>query len=283
MHMAPIELPEINLNSATQIELEMIFSKYQLIPCIKEEFRNAGFIKIFEEHSMDVRFGLALMAQIALHKRLTVPAAVGLFRKYFMDSEKPSQDCADALLKAAKDDFIDWDDVSKTFVIKYDVSADVREKLDMFQYPLPMIEAPKKLTHNYQTGYQTIRGSALLRDNHHKEDICLDHLNRVNSVPLKINENVVAFVQNKWKNLDRPKEGETMQKYKKRVRAFQKYDQASRDVLAALLTQGNHMWLTHKYDFRGRTYAQGYHVNYQGNDWCKAVVELAEGEVLNEE
>jgi len=36
--------------------------------------------------------------------------------------------------------------------------------------------------------------------------------------------------------------------------------------------------LTHKYDKRGRCYSQGYHVNPQGNDWNKAVIEFAEKE-----
>jgi DNA-directed RNA polymerase len=43
---------------------------------------------------------------------------------------------------------------------------------------------------------------------------------------------------------------------------------------------GNEFYLTHRYDKRGRCYAQGYHVNPQGNDWNKAVIELAEKEVV---
>jgi DNA-directed RNA polymerase len=44
---------------------------------------------------------------------------------------------------------------------------------------------------------------------------------------------------------------------------------------------GNRFWLTHKYDKRGRTYCQGYHVSYQGNDYNKACIEFADGEPLN--
>jgi DNA-directed RNA polymerase len=47
-----------------------------------------------------------------------------------------------------------------------------------------------------------------------------------------------------------------------------------------MVEMGNRFYLTHRYDKRGRTYAQGYHVNTQGNCWNKAVIELADEEVV---
>lgn len=41
------------------------------------------------------------------------------------------------------------------------------------------------------------------------------------------------------------------------------------------------VYLTHRYDRRGRVYASGYHVNTQGDDYRKAVLTLANKEVLN--
>jgi len=98
---------------------------------------------------------------------------------------------------------------------------------------------------------------------------------------LSLDSDVVAFIQNQWKNHDRRKDGESREDFRKRVKAFDKYDRTSRDVLAALMAQGDRFWLTHKYDKRGRTYAQGYHVNPQGNDWNKACVEFANKEKLS--
>ena len=43
---------------------------------------------------------------------------------------------------------------------------------------------------------------------------------------------------------------------------------------------GNHFYLTHRYDKRGRTYAQGYYINPQGNEWNKAVLEFADKEIV---
>lgn len=66
------------------------------------------------------------------------------------------------------------------------------------------------------------------------------------------------------------------------LRAFRKFDTDARDVIDALLLNDDGFWLTHKYDKRGRTYACAYHLNYQGNDWSKAIVEFAAAEPLKE-
>jgi len=98
-----------------------------------------------------------------------------------------------------------------------------------------------------------------------------------------MNPHTVRMVQNQWANLDKPKEGESYEEFKKRQRAFEKFDKTSRDVLDGLFTLGNEFYLTHKYDKRGRTYCQGYHVNIQGNDWNKSVIEFGEKEYVNDE
>lgn len=65
------------------------------------------------------------------------------------------------------------------------------------------------------------------------------------------------------------------------MKAFEKYDRTAKDVLDHVRIHGNEFYLTHRYDTRGRTYSQGYHVNPQGNDWNKAIVEFAKEEVTN--
>jgi DNA-directed RNA polymerase len=68
--------------------------------------------------------------------------------------------------------------------------------------------------------------------------------------------------------------------YKKRAKALDKYDRSSKVVTKQVLSLGNEFYLTHKYDKRGRSYSQGYHINYQGNAWNKAVVCLADKEFV---
>ena len=278
-----VDLSSLDLANCTQVQMELLYSKYQLHDCITAEIIKAGAQDELLSLEIPEAFGIDLLVQLVLHKRANIPTLVGLLKKHFLNDDNPAQACTDMLHKALEKDLADWDEFSQTVVMRYDITDDVKAKLEQFQYPLPMVQYPDPLTNNRQTGYVTIRKSVILKNNHHDEDVCLDHLNRANKIPLALNADVVAFVQNRWKNLDKPKEDETYDEFKARKKAFEKYDRTSRDVLDALMAQGNQFWLTHRYDKRGRTYSQGYHVNYQGTDWNKAVIEFYDAEPLNQE
>jgi DNA-directed RNA polymerase len=186
----------------------------------------------------------------------------------------------DLLTVAAQADLIDWSPSLEMFVVIFTISDDVQHELDCFQYPLPMVVEPRMLETNKDTGYLFGSGSVILRNNHHMDDVCLDHLNRSNQVRLTINQEVVKMVRNSWKNLDRAKPGETKQEWDQRKKAFDKYDRTSKDVMDLLMRENDHFHLTHKYDKRGRVYACGYHVSTQGNTWNKACIEFAEKELI---
>ena len=47
-----------------------------------------------------------------------------------------------------------------------------------------------------------------------------------------------------------------------------------------MATQGNRFYLTHKVDKRGRIYSHGYHINTQGSAFKKAMLELADAELI---
>lgn len=261
-----------------QIMLEQLFNKNQLLPRIRKEFLDSedyNFVGHIEHLGLTREFGIDLLSQMVLHKRTNLPTLIGTLRNHFSDA----QQCADAILKAAVGDLVDWIPDLRMFVLKFDISQDVQEELDRFQFPLPMVVEPKEVTRNTQTGYLTSGGSIILRNNHHTDDVCLDHINRLNRIPLTINHHIATMVKNKWRNLDKPKDGETKQDFEKRQRAFAKYDRTAKDVIGLLQAEGNTFFLTHRYDKRGRTYCQGYHVSYQGAPWNKAVIEFADKEV----
>lgn len=279
-HIQNTDISSISLANASQAQLELLYSKYQTQGCIAQEFLEAGIEAQLEAVNIPLAFGLDLLVQLVLHKRANIPTLVGMLKRHFDDQENPAQACTDMILKACEEDLADWDEFTQTVVMLYNITPDVQAKIDQFQFPLPMIEPPQPVTNNKQTGYLTIKKSILLRNNHHDEDVCLDHINRANQTPLAVNADVVAFVQNRWKNLDKPKPGESREKFLSRKKAFAKYDRVSREVIDALLAQGNRFWLTHRYDKRGRVYCTGYHATYQGNDWSKAIIEFADKEVL---
>jgi hypothetical protein len=278
--IADIPLPKEKDMIEFQIEIETLIHKNQLMPRIRAEFEESplGFEEHMTKFNVDPDFGFSLLAQMALHKRAHLPTLVGILRNHF---DGDCQLTANELLKACQADLMDWDTVSRQFIVRYELSPDVQADLDRYQYPLPMVVPPLEITNNRETGYYINNGSVILRDNHHDNDVCLDHLNRMNKVRYRLNEDVARTIKNKWKSLDKPKPDEEYGEYQKRVRAFQKYNKTAYDVHLHLgIANGGEFWLTHKYDKRGRTYCQGYHVNTQGNTWSKASIEFAEQEIV---
>lgn len=265
---------------AHQIQLEKLFSKNQLIPRIRQEFQNCesfDFGAYMEKQKIPLPFGFDLLTQMALHKRTSLPTLVGILRHHFDDSQLT----VDMLLRAAEADLVDWFPTLRVFVVSYTLSADVQAELDKFQFPLPMVVEPMTLTRNTDTGYLMSGGSVILKKNHHEDDVCLDHINRVNRVKFAIDHDTANMIKNRWRNLDKPKAGETKEDFEKRKRAFEKYDRTAKDVIDLLIQEGNEFYLTHRYDKRGRIYCQGYHCNYQGSPWNKAIIELADKEYVD--
>jgi hypothetical protein len=120
-----------------------------------------------------------------------------------------------------------------------------------------------------------LNGSSVFKD----EDVCLDHINRANSVALTLNMEVVGSEEGHM-IVPKRKAGEPFEDYRKRKKQAETFYTTSLQVMQGLMALGNEFHLTHKYDRRGRTYAVGYHINSQGTDYNKAVLELAEKEVI---
>ena len=276
-------MAEIMDKESIQLNMEKLYHKNQTLPRLYKEYESERefFEPLFDEHGIPHAFGYDLMVQMALHKRANLPTLVGILRRHFKDSgPNQLQDTADMLLACCKADIVNWFRDLLMFVVKWNITEDVQEDLDRYQYPIPMVVEPKEIKTNSDTGYLTGSGSVILKNNHHEGDVCLEHLNRMNKIELSINFQVGTFIQNKWRHLDKVKPKESRKDYNARVKAFNKYDRTSRDVMDALAFTENRFYLTHKYDKRGRVYCQGYHVSYQGTAWNKAVIEFANKEIV---
>lgn len=263
---------------AKQVELERLFDKNQTVARLRYEFASCedfDFAAAIEAEGIPVKFGIDLLAQMALHKRADLPTLIGVMRHHL----NSAQLTADMLLKCAAADLVDYRSDIKMFIVKLDITRDVQDELDRFQFPLPMVVEPAEVVTNRDVGYLLGKGSIILRKNHHEDDVCLDHINRMNKVKFSLNKTTATMVKNKWKGLDKKKEGETDQDFDRRKAAFAKYDRVGRDVMDQLIESGNEFHFTHKYDKRGRTYCQGYHANYQGTPWNKAVIEFTNTEI----
>jgi hypothetical protein len=266
-----------------QIELEKLYSKNQTLGRIRREFTDCkafNFERYIESCGIPAEFGIDVLVQMALHRRTTVPTMVGILRKHFEPSINASQQATDMLEKCVAARLLIYNEANSQLIVAFPITEDVQRDLDRYQYPLPMVVPPRMVRDNRETGYFTHRSSILLRRNHHDDDVCLDHINRMNSVRFAIDHDTATMISGAWRNLDKPKTGESREDFAKRVKAFEKYDRTAKQVIDQLLAHGNEFYLTHRYDKRGRIYCQGYHVNYQGAPWNKAVIELADKEFV---
>lgn len=236
-----------------------------------------GIAKIVEGlEKEEVEFVYEMLYQLILRKRIDIVTASSLFMHIIEDPIE----CIGACVRVLKLKLCKYDPVREQFVVSIDVPEDIQAELNRFQYPLPMIIKPRRLKSNKSTGYITLRGSLLLKDNHHEEDINLNHLNRMNSIKLTMNINTFNNTTLIWNNMKKPDSIYKLREYEKKIEAYNKYRVDSTTTANMLLSLGNEFYLTHKYDKRGRTYCQGYHIDTQGSDWNKAFVELADKEIV---
>lgn len=138
-------------------------------------------------------------------------------------------------------------------------------------YLPPMVCKPLELESNYSSGYLTHKDSLILQNNHHNGNICLDVLNLMNSVPLKLNLDFLDKVAEK--PTKKPEDQEQQEQWD----AFKKH---SHEMYKLMVENGNRFYLTHKVDKRGRIYSCGYHINTQGTPYKKASIELANEELI---
>lgn len=278
-----------------QEELEMLFDKNQRNRRIMREFNIKEFWDLHAAADMPPEvtrdFCLSLCLQMVIHKRTSASTLIGTLYRHFDTGTSRTvamQACADALEQAIKHDFVDYSIEREEFIVRLQLTAEAQKELDRFQYPLPMVVQPKSLKSNRHNGYlsdETSKSLVVLKagratEFYEQADLCLDHLDRMNKIRLTLNMSVVELIDNEWADLDKKRPGEPDEDYRKRVRAFERYDESSKDVIHAISQLRDVFWLTHKYDRRGRVYCQGYHVNYQGNPWNKAVVEFADKELI---
>lgn len=257
----------------TQVGLEIIYSKYQLLPVLREQFADV----VDDPKSDWGKFLIDMLSQIYLHRQADPVTMVGVLSP----KHGEPQEVADKLLVAAEQDFINYDPERQKFSVEYDVTDDVVALLDRYQYPLPMVTVPRLVQTNMDTGYETIKNSVVLNGSRYfdDKDMCLDHLNRANSVSLTLDLNVIKSPQGQFITPKR-KIGEDFEEFRKRQRQASIFYETSIKVMEELTELSDELWLTHRFDRRGRCYASGYHVNTQGTDYNKAVTQLTRKELV---
>lgn len=225
-----------------------------------------------------------ILTQVYLHKRITISAIVGII----YHSCESAQEAADYIEECINNSWVKYDSRREEITVRFVPEDEIVDKMEKFQFPPPLLCRPKPIKRNTDSAYYSVKVDNIILNQKYlpkdkKIDSCLDHINRMNQVAFKLNMDVVDAIDNHWEGTMHPKEGESEEEFNKKVKAFQKYDRNAHTLISMVKDTGNKFYLAHHYDKRGRIYSQGYYINYQGNDWCKACIEFAEEEYLNDE
>ena len=154
-----------------------------------------------------------------------------------------------------------------------DTSDEIKGYFADQRFVLPSLVMPKEIENNAQTGYQTISGSVFTKGKHHAKTVNLRHLNRLNAIPLTIDERTYLNTEPVYEESDKPNVDPIEHR-----KDWEMHVKNSLGVFAYL--SGKHFYFTHKFDERQRTYTQGYELNLQGSDYHRAGIELAEQELV---
>ena len=222
---------------------------------------------------LDLFTGIAYCLRPELFTSVTAQLAS---RLKFSDKTEAITTVAEITAVLCATDAFDIEKANKMASLMVVSNIPLSERLVTFieesQFLPPMVCEPLELTHNYSSGYLTHNDSLILgTGNHHDGDICLDVLNTMNKVALKLDTEFLSQVEEEPTfDLD------TQDK----IDQWNKFKEQSYMMYSLHASQGNQFYLNHKVDKRGRIYSVGYHISTQGTSFKKAMLEFAKGELV---
>ena len=137
----------------------------------------------------------------------------------------------------------------------------------------------------------TKHDSLILNGKWYQGSICREYLDTVNSVQLCLNHDVIELFEHKLDKqsiidkviLNNAINGTNTNPETAAKQAENNWHlMLKQTTVGTKLLEGRVFYLTHKYDTRGRCYAQGYHFNYQSDSYCKAMIELVNTELISD-
>ncbi len=153
------------------------------------------------------------------------------------------------------------------------ISDKLREYIANSSFLPPLVCAPRVITRNTQSGYLTFNKSVIL-NGRIQGQLALDVLNKQNQTALTLD---LEFLLNVEELPNKPLD--TV----KKIVAWTAFKEQTNQMCLLIheQTQGNRetpgaMYFVHDFDLRGRMYCEGYHINYMGNPYRKAMIEFAE-------
>ena len=235
-----------------------------------DQLKQLDFTKLV----MDIFVGIAYTLRPELFTSVTAQLAG---RLGFDDKREAIQTVAEVVSVLCLTDAFDItkaDRMASLYIVSnIKLSDELMVFIQQSEYLPPMVCEPLELHGNYDSGYLSHKDSLILgKGNHHDGDICLDVLNTMNRVALKLDLGFLDSVEEQPTfELDTPEKRE----------AWGTFKDQSREMYKLMVNLGNEFYLTHKYDKRGRIYAQGYHISTMGSAYKKSCIELSNEEIVS--
>jgi hypothetical protein len=121
---------------------------------------------------------------------------------------------------------------------------------------------------------------------HHKDKICLDHINRMNKIPMSLNKEFILEYpeepKEEFTDSSITRKGKPGMSAIEKQEVWDRYTEECKQRYTHALITTNKLYLNHKPDTRGRIYTTGYYIDTQGSSYKKASIELYNKEYLND-
>jgi len=175
----------------------------------------------------------------------------------------------EALESLEQQEIIDIRIVSEKTVFidcKYGLEGAIKEKVDNAIYPKPLIIKPKNISSvKAKIGLSSDKESIFTRghDPFRRKTVPLNVINILQQTAFTLDE-VVCSTPERNKKLFT----------KKQIAAEEQHNEETKKVVDYLMENGNEFYFKWKYCHRGRMYPSGYHINPQGTEYKKAMLNL---------
>ena len=252
--------------------MEELYNKFQQVPFLTKLFEEYDIAPAGDDATPHI---IKLLVQLAIQKRMLVSVALGILatKLDLEDAVTIVEACVDAGI-------VTHNPRNNELVVVIEPDKATQEKMRHYMFPPPMVCEPLEVTHNSESGYLITSTSVMSRGSHTEDDVCLDVINILNKFKYKLNLDVLQY-SSMYKSLSKVKDGETTSDYNKRLRQWISFDRDTRDLIENHYSSDDTIRFTHGADKRGRLYCRGYHFNYQGCEWRKALIQF-EPEELQE-
>jgi hypothetical protein len=140
---------------------------------------------------------------------------------------------------------------------------DIQGLLNNCQYLPPMVDVPEEVTESNKVSWLSFEKSIFLNSNHHDGKADIEFLNIVNSTAMQFDRNMVDY--------EDVFEKDTL--LRGRTNKMTKF----------LRTMSEKFYFIYRFDARYRSYASGYQISPQGNDYRKSMINLFKEELITDE